>query len=367
MISNEAFKGDGSRLVASEQQIRGYVPEEVLAFLIKNSGYYLLPDASYDPQELVDQPNGLAVRGRGATHQADVLGQLSWAPAFTYPLRLFVEAKYYSGTRRICLSTVRSAVGIIEDVDQNFQVIPGAISVTLRKRYTYRYALFSATSFDSHAAELAYAHGISLVDLSTPAFQPLRDVVRSIASSVVDSQSCGYIVRLAPLRQAVRDALNPDLDRRPLEAASLPPEVVEVLQRVRDKAELGDLLIGMPDAPFVLILKPDDLGAFLDYAREHRSHDVRIRSRLGTAATEWEMLPRYSDDYRLVFSLPPELDEWILSTGSSASRRARYLKGELLKSITVFWSQRDYDEVFRLDYSPTQTSSQIPDRADSAT
>lgn len=348
--------------VASKQQVRGYVLEEVLAFLIKNSGYYLLPDASYDPQELIDQPNGLAVRGRGATHQADVLGQLSWVPAFTYPLRLFVEAKYYSD-RRIGLSVVRAAVGIIEDVNQNFQIIPGGTSVLLRRRYSYRYALFSATGFDEHAAEFAYAHGISIVDLSTPAFERLRRAVSSIADSVAASQTNGLTVPLAGLRQAVRETLNTEIETMPRQGTvDLPPQVANMLLRIRDKTELTDLLIGVPDAPFVLVLQPDDLDSFLGYARINRRHNVRIRYRLGTAATEWELLPQGSDAHRLVFSLPPDLDQWILATDSSASGRARDLKSELLKTITIFWSQEGYDEAFRLEYSRDEARAQVSNR-----
>jgi hypothetical protein len=346
-------------MAPSEQQVRGYVLEDILAFLIRNSGYNLLPDASYDPQELIDQPNGLAVRGRGATHQADVLGQLTWIPAFTYPLRLFVEAKYYS-RNRVGLSAVRAAVGILEDVNQNFQVVPGATSVLLRRRYTYRYALFSATGFDVHAAEYAYAHDISLVDLSTPAFTRLRDAVSLIAASVNASQHNGNVIPLPALRQAVREALETAGEgRRPWGPVNLPPEVAQVLLQVRNRSEFADLLIGVPDAPFVLVLQPDDLGSFLHYAREHRRHQVFIGYDFRGAATEWVLRPRESNAYRLVFSLPPTLDEWILAADSSASARARDLKGELLKSITVFWSEEGYEEIFRLEYSRNEARSRI--------
>lgn len=62
----------------------GYVLEEVLAWLIRNAGYRLLVDPIQDERELARRGAGLVVRGRGGVHQADVLGELAWIPAFTF-------------------------------------------------------------------------------------------------------------------------------------------------------------------------------------------------------------------------------------------------------------------------------------------
>jgi hypothetical protein len=48
----------------------------------------ILIDESQDPDELVRQTNGLCVRGRGANHQVDVLGEFAFTPAFSLPIRL---------------------------------------------------------------------------------------------------------------------------------------------------------------------------------------------------------------------------------------------------------------------------------------
>lgn len=69
----------------SKETLRGYILEEVLAYLIRNTGYELLVDRTQDPYELENKGHGLVVKGRGTVHQADVLGQLRWIPAFTYP------------------------------------------------------------------------------------------------------------------------------------------------------------------------------------------------------------------------------------------------------------------------------------------
>ena len=101
----------------SRDALRGYILEEVLAYLIRNTGYRLLVDERQDPQELDWKHNGLVVIGRGSVHQVDVLGELAWIPAFTYPLRLFVEAKFRKS--RTSIGVVRNIVGTLLDVNQN--------------------------------------------------------------------------------------------------------------------------------------------------------------------------------------------------------------------------------------------------------
>jgi hypothetical protein len=82
------------RAVVSSGVLKGYLLEEIVASLISNAGYRLLTDPRDDPHDLALMGNGLQVRGRGGFHQADVLGELSWAPAFGNPIRLFIEAKW---------------------------------------------------------------------------------------------------------------------------------------------------------------------------------------------------------------------------------------------------------------------------------
>jgi hypothetical protein len=111
----------------SLESFKGKVLEEVLAYLIRNAGYQLLVDPSQDPTELARRGNGLVVKGRGAVHQVDVLGQLGWIPAFTFPIRLFVEAKWHESSKT-GLPEVRNAVGVLQDVNQNFSSSSGSKS-----------------------------------------------------------------------------------------------------------------------------------------------------------------------------------------------------------------------------------------------
>lgn len=61
--------------------------------------------------------------GRGTTHQVDVLGEFVFTPAFSLPVRLFLEAKFYATPCR--LDVVRNAHGVIHDVNENFITTPG--------------------------------------------------------------------------------------------------------------------------------------------------------------------------------------------------------------------------------------------------
>jgi hypothetical protein len=95
----------------SPEALSGYILEEVLAYLLRNAGYRVLSDAAEDPEELENQHHGLVVKGRGADHQVDVLGELLWIPAFTFPLRLILEAKCRKGPTSI--GTVRQMIAAL--------------------------------------------------------------------------------------------------------------------------------------------------------------------------------------------------------------------------------------------------------------
>jgi hypothetical protein len=61
--------------VIAEASLRGYLLAEALAWLLRDSAYELLNARDSDP-ELEGHGAELKIRGRGAPHQVDVLGQL---------------------------------------------------------------------------------------------------------------------------------------------------------------------------------------------------------------------------------------------------------------------------------------------------
>lgn len=162
--------------------LKGYLLEEIIAYLIQNTGYNLLVDPIQDSRELEKKGNGLVVKGRGAVHQADVIGQLAWIPAFTFPIRLFVEAKCTNNKTGI--PEVRNAVGVLADINQNYS--PIREKGDSFQHFSYRYALFSTSGFTSTASDMALAHQISLIDLSGPDFEDIRKLLDHVADVLID-------------------------------------------------------------------------------------------------------------------------------------------------------------------------------------
>jgi hypothetical protein len=171
--------------VIAEATLRGYLLEETLAWLLRESAYELLTGDDMDP-ELEGHGAELKVRGRGAAHQVDVLGQFAFTPAFSLPVRLFLEAKFVAGA---CgLGVIRNAFGVSQDVNQNYIADPE--NPHPRRRFQYCYALFSTSGFTKPAQEFALAHQISLVDLSGGSFANLRGAVSTTAHNLRAMTQC---------------------------------------------------------------------------------------------------------------------------------------------------------------------------------
>lgn len=202
--------------------LRGYLLEEVLAWLLRGSGYRLLVDESQDPAELKNGANGLRVKGRGADHQVDVLGEFAFTPAFSLPI--------------------------------NFVHDPGN---RLRKRFRYVYALFSTSGFTEDAQDFALAQQISLVDLSGASFAWLRHSTESAAADL-DIFQRRYQIRRFPVRWVrgrLRELLGtapfsesveayPETDARQFAEAAMP--VIDRLYETLSERQRAELLLGFP-------------------------------------------------------------------------------------------------------------------------
>src|SRR5262245_50827012 len=149
--------------MVTEAALRGYLLEESIAWLLRQVGYHLMTVDDADDLELIADGSVLKARGRGADHQADVLGQFQFTAPFSLPTRLFIEAKFRAG--RATITTVRNAHGVIHDINQNFHEVPRH-GLGPRRRFQYAYALFSTGGFTEDAQRYALAHQLSLVDLS---------------------------------------------------------------------------------------------------------------------------------------------------------------------------------------------------------
>jgi hypothetical protein len=351
--------------VFTESQLRGYILEETLAWLLGESGYALLMSPEEDPQDLAGRIGHLRVRGRGATHQADVLGQFAFTPAFALPVRLFLEAKFRD---QACgLDTVRNAFGVIQDVDENYR--PDPKSAGPGRRFQYRYALFSTSGFTLPAQQFALAHQISLVDLSGESFSELLGIVRTAARDLHllqrDPRARHFPLSIAWLRTGLRSRLGTDQDAGidELQAglldpeAPMPPEAGQILDTFSEDAHLQGsvaLMLGFPSAPFIVPLATRDRLAFLHYAEGQPSHRIELHRTHKGNAFEWVVSPSAdSGAYQLHFTLPEALETWISDNEERKRHRVWTVKNDLLANIMVYYRAHDQGiRACQLRYEP---------------
>jgi hypothetical protein len=340
--------------------LRGYLLEEALAWLLRNTGYRILEHKDDDPDELDMRGETLLVKGRGAAHQVDVLGEFSLTPAFSLPIRMFIEAKF---NRHPCgLAIVRNAHGVIFDVNENYV---RRDSARPRRRFQYVYALFSTNGFTQPAQEYALAQQISLVDLSGDSFGWLKSAVYDCATQLYRLRT-QYRIRQFPvnwLRRMVRmmllgSTVEPDQITWNTNAPRFRADATGSLQEfaagllARENAEL---LLGFPAAPFILMLGSDDPVRFIHYADNHPSHTVRLRRRGSGENAEWGVTPWESPEaYRLTFNLPEQIESWIGDNEQYRLRRANQFKTDFLSAITVYRRHADQTRIYQLRYEPAE-------------
>ncbi len=344
----------------SKETLRGYLLEEALAYLIRGTGYTLLVDRSQDPLELENRGHGLVVKGRGSEHQADVLGELNWIPAFTFPIRLFVEAKYRNA--RTGIAPVRNAVGILEDINQNYFSIQSRSILT--KRYTYNYALFSTSGFSQDAVNMAIAHRISLIDLSGSDFEELKTAIDTSAESIInllDEQNGNLNTTRNDLLKRIRKNIRLHLGTWHIDNDNYSQEneygiFNNFFKNYYDVIyKYGELFVGMAKGPFLLILKAENPERFLSYAQENPSHFVSISwSDNDNNGRLWRIQPQQiqNNAYKLSFSLPKLLGD-IIFESEDPIRSALNVKREYFSNITIYRSNFDKDELFRLQWRTT--------------
>lgn len=345
--------------------LRGYVLEELLAALLHASGFDLLVAETQDPVALCKQGNGLRVRGRGADHQVDVLGQLRLRLPFSYPIRLFVEAKHRG--KPTGLADVRNALGVISDVNEHYSTALAASATPAYVRYHYRYALFSASGFTNDAQQFAIAQQISLVDLRGPGFRWITDAATRIAEALFEiAQSAG--LETFPVGQ-MREALRRALGTWPLEVA----EDVQHYSRAATKARTtvdteesaerlppdrlagvaaqaadidGRLYFGFTDRPFLLVLQPDEpaeAAAVLVPGARQVLTDLRFAGS-STDTGDWT-LTTVTNEGSLTFrlALPPLLEELVFDQ-AAPGESIDELPG--VRAVVVALGDQDSELVF---------------------
>ena len=332
--------------MATQAQVRGYLLEEVLAWLLRNNGYVLLTEPVSGDPALEMNGAGLTVRGRGARHQANVLGEFPYTPPFSLPIRMFVEAKSYQPTDPVGLGVVRNPVADVNEFD-----VGSSLS-----RYRYVYSLFSTSGFTDDAVEFALKHQISLVDLTLPMYDALRARVEQAASRVHPYViGAGSVGRLRQLVRHVLGTADVQLPRQ-IPGRQTQLDTIRQLQSDLEDSFGGEFLLAFPPAPLVLALT-GDIGRFLRHAELGHDHRINIlRDTEGSTATGWIIRPANdsgpadSNDfsYTLRFSLPPYVEEWLMID----RRNARQLKQTNLATIMIYRLYDGVPQAYQLRYVP---------------
>jgi hypothetical protein len=350
--------------------LKGYLLEEMMAYLIKNTGYDLLVDEHQDPLSLRSTGLGLNIKGLGAEHQADVLGQLQWMPGLTYPMRMFVEAEFRSGKTGI--KTVRNAVAVVNDLNQVYTKTRETNTPT--KRHTYSYCVFSASGFSKSAVEMAMAHHISLVDVSGAEYEPLRSKINETAKNIhhslgsreeggtLNSGGDHRFAFIQSLREYLRRRLGTWTGVEDYESISLLEEkdpIFEILEElaVFVEEEYTELFAAVPGAPFLLVMKAEDPKAFRDYAEKYPAHRVHAECRyMKNSGIRWVIHPEEGKNYELQFLIPEQLQDLILNSVNPA-KTALNGDRDYVSNLSVYSHSSEKDEIFRLEYNPLKINS----------
>ena len=313
-----------------KSQFRGYILEEILANLIRTSGYTLITKAPYNDPDLINEGGDLIVKGRGAKHQIDVMGELNWIPAFNYPLRLMSEAKFRK--KKVDIDVIRREVGILADVNQNYFVSDNEI----KPRYCYSSVIFSTSGFKDSAIDMAIAHQIQLADLSDSEYFELKNMIIAFTSSIFGNSSTinknnyrnirGYLKN--QLRSTNTDLNYNEINREQKTACD------ELISYVNDDEHV--LFIGMSQGGFMLLLKATNAGQFIEYAKSNQTHEVQIKWSIDNDQ-RWEITPLDDTSYKLSFNLPSKLHDWIFKTSANKFTEALYQKGKLFSKISIYF------------------------------
>jgi len=163
--------------MASINQIRGSLLEEVVLLLLARSGYRRVVAGEEGTR---NGRAGLEVEGRGTAHQIDALVTPVHAHAFIYPIRLLVEAKCEA--KPLGLAVVRSVVGSVFDINQNYFAERQPDGRELRmQRFNYHAAIFAANGYSVNSEQYALAHQVFLIDYShVGAMRPVVDALISL-------------------------------------------------------------------------------------------------------------------------------------------------------------------------------------------
>jgi hypothetical protein len=227
--------------------------------------------------------------------------------------------------------------------------------------------------------DMALAHEVSLIDLSDE-FDPLLDIIKVAAAAIVQGFGTPEIAEpenaefdednalpvggsRRQFLQDLRNSLRVELGTQPSNIdhveTNLENDLRSRLSAVNVAVRnIGELFVGMGRGPYMIVLKAENREAFLNYARQHPSHDVWISwsSRLNEGRT-WTITPNQEREaYRLSFRVPDAIGNWIFSS-DDVRRAAMNVKQTFFSDITIYRHEQDRDSLIRLRFNRNEIPS----------
>ena len=314
-------------------QAKGYLLEIVLAKLLKVNGYDLVTSTDNEDNEIVDLPrNGLNIKGRGAYHQFDSLGTFRITPPFVYPIRLFLEAKFYTNNK-VGIDRIRMGIGILQDVNTNYSTVDMTSQELKLPKYNYNYALFSTSGFTDDAQRLAIAHKVYLMDLSSGYYSWIRDFINQVVDklfadhNITDDHISSDIFNdyKKNFSREINNLRDNQLDRWIVfeNQRSVVDEFVNQMQNA------GSMYIASTKSTQIIALIPNNDEKFRKSLRRNPHQEVTITWN-ETERNVWVINPtKYDNDtnYELTFQLPFVIREYIFNNSVNQYKSAYDEKG----------------------------------------
>lgn len=327
--------------MATIHQVRGLLLEEVLLHLLRRSGYQTIEQAGTDPTLQVGGA-GLEVKGRGERHQIDAIADFAIAQPFSYPQRLLVEAKFMGS--KVGLPIIRNAVGVLKDVGEYF--IPATGSNPSKYRYSYRYAVFSASGYSPQAERYAFAQDIYLIPLDgSPFLSPILDAIEDLRS---DDFGNGHRIDIdmSDLRSEFRRKLKTGGGH--FNIAEMPQEAQRKLSAIMEAARATDgALLAMLGNRFPIFLVPNSPQTLQTIQDE-------TQVRIFWDEQGWYLSPANGRRNEKLFSfdVPPELFKLYDEQGVLTPTQAVDLKEQFMSDIQAIHVHNGRTRILRfiLDY-----------------
>ena len=301
-----------------KSQARGYLLEIVLSKLIEINGYEVI--RVEDGNEIVNRSNGLNLKGRGGFHQFDTLGRFKITPPFVYPLRLFVEAKFYSPGSKVGIDRVRMGVGILEDVNTNYSTVDMPDDQLAVEKYQYHYAVFSTSGFTKSAQRFAIAHKIHLIDLSGDEYKEIIELIEEIVEQLDNISSWGNDSITTELFTNFKEIFNDCI----INGFETPNNyVVELITLLRQRIDDKCIYLATINSPHIIPLLSN--RRFNEELIEFPHQKVALTWQ-NNDPTRWSLIAGSNPDIRIEFTLPELLLRYMLSDVGSIEDLAWIIK-----------------------------------------